>query len=74
MKVKIQAGTRGWYEVNFQGIDSLTFKCDMVVDVEPYQTFWYKTIGEISGLPRAHPGIVINEIYLPKARVEVTSG
>jgi hypothetical protein len=72
MKVKIKAGTRGWYEVKFQGINSVTFKCDIVVDVEPYQTSWYKRIGEISGLPRAHPGILINEIFLP--RVEVTSG
>ena len=55
MKVKIKAGTRGWYEVKFQGIDSVTFKCDIVVDVEPYQRFWYKTIGEISGLPRDIP-------------------
>ena len=68
MKVKIEAGTRGWFEVKFQGTDSITFKHDSIVDVEPYQTFWYKTNGQIAGLPSGHPGILINEIYLSKER------
>jgi hypothetical protein len=66
MKVKIEAGTRGWFEVKFRGADSVTFKRDTTVDVEAFRTFWYKTKGQISGLPTGHPGILINEIYLPK--------
>jgi hypothetical protein len=45
MKVTIEAGPRGWFEVKFQGTDSVTFKRDSTVDVEPYQTFWYKRKG-----------------------------
>ena len=66
MRVKIEAGTRGWFEVNFQGTDSVTFNRDSIVDVEPDQLFWYKTNGQIGGLPSGHPGVLINEIYLPK--------
>jgi hypothetical protein len=68
MKVKIEAGTRGWFEVKFHGTDSVTFKRDTTVDVEPYQMFWYKMKGQIPGLPSGHPGILINEVYLPKDR------
>jgi hypothetical protein len=68
MKVTITAGTRGWFEMKFQGTDSVTFKRDSIVDVESYQVFWYKTYGQIVGLPDGHPGVLINEIYLPKER------
>jgi hypothetical protein len=39
MKVKIEAGTRGWFEVKFRGADSVTFKRDTTVDIERFQTF-----------------------------------
>ena len=66
MEVKIEAGTRGWFEVKFQGADSVTFDRDTTVDVEPFQTFWYKSKGQIFGLAPGHPDILINELYLPE--------
>jgi hypothetical protein len=30
--------------------------------------FWYKTYGQSVGLPNGHPGILIDEMYLPKER------
>jgi hypothetical protein len=41
------------------GADSVTFERDLLVDVEPYRMFWYKTNGHIAGLPTEHPGILI---------------
>jgi hypothetical protein len=63
----IEAGTRGWFEVNFQGAGCITIKSDSTVDMEPCQMFWYKTNGQIAGLPSGHPGVLLNEIYLPKS-------
>ena len=68
MKVAIKAATRGWFEVKFHGAASVTFKRDTTVDVEPFQTSWYKTKGQIRGLPTEHPGILVNEVYLAKDR------
>ena len=68
MKGKIEAGTRGWFEVKFHGADSVTFKRDTTVDVDLFQQFWYRTKGQIRGLPSGHPGILINEVYLSKDR------
>jgi hypothetical protein len=55
MKVTIEAGPRGWFEVKFQGTDSVTFKRDSTVDVESYRTFCYKTNGQIADLHSGYP-------------------
>jgi len=36
MKVIIVAGTRGWYEMKFNGLDSVIFTEDTTVELEHY--------------------------------------
>jgi hypothetical protein len=66
MRITIEAGTRGWFEVQFNGLDSLIFNQDTTVELERCGTYWYKTRGQIPDFPAGHPGILINELYLPE--------
>jgi hypothetical protein len=36
MKVIIEAGTRGWYEIKFNGLDPVIFTEDTTVELEHY--------------------------------------
>jgi hypothetical protein len=66
MKTTIRAGTMGWFEVKFNGIDSANFNEDTEVELEVHSTWWYKTKGHVPGFPAGHPCILINNHWLPK--------
>lgn len=66
MKTTIRAGTMGWFEVKFNGIDSANFNEDTEVELEVHGTWWYKTKGHVPGFPAGHPCILINNHWLPK--------
>lgn len=61
MKVKVKAGTQGWFNVKFQGADVATFAYDTEVEVEEFTNApaWFRTKGHVPGFPFDHPAILL---------------
>ena len=53
MRITIEAGTRGWFEVQFNGLDSVTFKRDTTVELERWGM--PAVVGDDQRLRRAQP-------------------